>query len=225
MIGCLDSEPVSDKGGWQIQLKFRIGLKNTLLFSQTGTISMDSEKIQQGVRLIIEGIGEDINRPGLVDTPKRIARMYQELFAGLGDNPLRYLKTVLGESHDEIILAKDIPMNSICEHHLLPFQGLAHIAYIPKDGRIVGLSKLVRVLEALARKPQVQERLTTQVADALMEGLKPRGVMVMIEASHMCMTIRGVKKPHSKIITSAVRGIFRTSELTRSEALSLIRQR
>jgi GTP cyclohydrolase I len=186
---------------------------------------MDLAKIQQGVRLIIEGIGEDVNRPGLTETPLRIARMYQELFNGLYDDPLRYLKTVLGESHDEIILAKDIPMNSVCEHHLLPFQGTAHIAYIPKGGRIVGLSKLVRVLEALARRPQVQERLTTQVADALMQGLKPQGVMVMIEANHLCMTIRGVKKPHSKIITSAVRGVFRTSELTRSEALALIRQR
>ncbi len=186
---------------------------------------MNPQKIQQGVRLILEGIGEDVTRPGLVGTPERIARMYQELFSGLNEDPMPYLKTVLGESHDEIILAKDISMHSVCEHHLLPFQGVAHIAYIPKQGRIVGLSKLVRVLEALARRPQVQERLTSQLADTLMQGLKPRGVMVMLEANHLCMTIRGVKKTNSRIITSAVRGIFRTSEPTRSEALALIRQR
>jgi len=184
---------------------------------------MDEAKIEQGVRLILEGIGEDVNRPGLLDTPGRIARMYRELFSGLGEDPREHLKTIIGESHDEIILAKDIPMHSICEHHLLPFQGVAHIAYIPA-GRIVGISKLVRVLETLARRPQVQERLTTQLADTLMEGLQPKGVMVMIEANHLCMTIRGVRKPHSRIITSAVRGIFRTNEITRSEALSLIRQ-
>jgi GTP cyclohydrolase I len=186
---------------------------------------MDLEKIQQGVRLILEGVGEDVTRPGLVDTPERIARMYQELFSGLGEDPMPYLKTISGESHDEIILVREIPMFSICEHHLLPFQGVAHIAYIPKNGRIVGLSKLVRVLEALARRPQVQERLTTQLADTLMQGLEPKGVMVMIEANHLCMTIRGVKKPNSRITTSAVRGIFRTSEPTRTEALALIRQR
>ncbi len=173
---------------------------------------------------MLEGIGEDVTRSGLQDTPARIARMYQELFSGLDEDPGRHLKTVLGESHDEIILAKDIPMHSVCEHHLLPFQGVAHIAYMPKEGRIVGLSKLVRVLEAFARRPQVQERLTTQIADTLMKGLKPRGVMVMLEASHMCMTIRGVKKPNSKIITSAVRGIFRNSEPTRTETLAMIRQ-
>ncbi len=173
---------------------------------------------------MLEGIGEDVNRSGLKDTPARIARMYQELFSGLTEDPMQYLKTVLGESHDEIILAKDIPMHSVCEHHLQPFQGVAHIAYMPKGGRIVGLSKLVRVLETFTRRPQVQERLTTQVADTLMEGLQPRGVMVMLEARHMCMTIRGVKKPNSKIITSAVRGIFRTSQPTRSETLAMIRQ-
>lgn len=186
---------------------------------------MDLDKIKQGVTLILEGIGEDVNRPGLLDTPARISRMYEELFGGLSEDPARHLKTVLGESHDEIILAKDIPMHSICEHHLLPFQGVAHIAYIPKEGRIVGLSKLVRVLEDLSRRPQVQERLTTQLADTLVEGLKPQGVMVMLEANHLCMTIRGVKKSNSRIITSAVRGVFRTSEATRTEALALIRQK
>ncbi len=186
---------------------------------------MDKEKIRQGTKLIIEGIGEDPNRPGLAETPDRIARMYEELFAGLGEDPFQYFKTFIRETHDEIILAKDIPMFSICEHHLLPFEGAAHIAYVPKVGRIVGLSKLVRVLEVFSRRPQVQERLTTDVADTLMEGLKPRGVMVMIEARHLCMSIRGVKKSGSTIVTSAVRGIFRTSEPTRLETLSLIRQK
>ena len=185
---------------------------------------MDLEKIKDGVRLLLEGIGEDTTRPGLLETPERIAKMYKELFSGIDENPERFLKTLSGESHEEIILAKDIPMFSICEHHLLPFQGVAHIAYIPK-GRIVGISKLVRVLEALARRPQVQERLTSQVADTLMSGLKPQGVMVMIEANHLCMTIRGVKKPGAQMVTSAVRGIFRTSAPTRNEALALIRGR
>lgn len=183
---------------------------------------MDFDKIEQGVNLILEGIGEDPKRPGLVDTPKRIARMYEEIFAGMGQDPLSHMKGIEGESHDEIVLAKDIPMYSVCEHHLLPFQGVAHIAYIPKDGRIVGLSKLVRVLDAIACRPQVQERLTSQLADILMDGLRPKGVLVIIKASHMCMTIRGVKRSNSEIVTSAVRGLFRTSEPTRSEALSLI---
>ena len=184
---------------------------------------MDHEKIKQGVRLILEGIGEDINRPGLLETPDRVARMYNEIFRGMEENPIKHLKIIQGESHDEIVLAKDIPMFSICEHHLLPFQGVAHIAYIPAKGMIVGISKLVRVLEALALRPQVQERLTSQLADTLMEGLSAKGVMVMIEANHLCMTIRGVKKPNSHMVTSAVRGLFRTSNPTRSEALALIR--
>lgn len=175
--------------------------------------------------MVLEGIGEDISRPGLLETPDRVARMYEEIFSGMNENPMSLMKIIHGESHDEIILAKDIPMYSVCEHHFLPFHGSAHIAYIPKDGRIVGISKLVRILEAFAKRPQIQERLTTQVADALMEGLKPQGVMVMIEARHLCMVIRGVKKPDSKIVTSAVRGIFRKNNLTRSEALSLIQGR
>ncbi len=183
---------------------------------------MDSAKIERGVTLLLEGIGEDPQRPGLLETPQRIARMYEEIFAGLKQDPLSFMKSLVGESHDEIVLAKDIPMYSICEHHLLPFQGIAHIAYIPKEGRIVGLSKLVRVLDALACRPQIQERLTSQLADILMQGLRPKGVMVIIKASHMCMTIRGVKKPSSQIVTSAVRGLFRSSEPTRSEALALI---
>ncbi len=170
----------------------------------------------------MEGIGEDISRPGLLETPDRIVRMYEEIFSGMREDPTKHMKIIQGESYDEIILAKDIPMYSVCEHHLLPFHGSAHIAYIPQKGQIVGISKLVRVLEACAKRPQIQERLTTQVADILMKGLKPQGVMVMIEARHMCMIIRGVRKPDSKIVTSAVRGIFRKNNLTRSEALSLI---
>ena len=183
---------------------------------------MDEEKIKRGVTLILEGIGENPQRPGLQETPERISRMYAEIFSGLGQEPLSFLKGIEGEHHDEIVLAKDIPMYSVCEHHLLPFQGVAHIAYIPEKGRIVGLSKLVRVLDAIACRPQVQERLTSQLADILMEGLRPKGVMVIIKASHMCMTIRGVKRAGSQIVTSAVRGLFRTSEPTRSEALALI---
>ncbi|MBI5788149.1 MAG: GTP cyclohydrolase I FolE [Candidatus Schekmanbacteria bacterium] len=183
---------------------------------------MDTAKIEQGIKLILAGIGEDPNRPGLIETPQRIVHLYEELFSGINQDPLSILKSIEGESHDEIVLAKDIPMYSICEHHLLPFQGVAHIAYIPKDGCIVGLSKLVRVLEILSRRPQLQERLTSQLADILMEGLRPRGVLVIVKALHLCMTIRGVKKPGSEIVTSAVRGLFRTSEPTRSEALALI---
>jgi len=183
---------------------------------------LDDKKIKKGIKLVLEGLGEDISRPGLIETPDRIARMYKEIFSGMDENPMNHMKIIHGESHDEIILAKDIPMYSVCEHHLLPFHGSAHIAYIPKGGKIVGISKLVRVLESCAKRPQIQERLTTQIADILMEGLKPQGVMVMIEARHMCMVIRGVRKPDSKIVTSAVRGIFRKNELTRSEALSLI---
>ncbi len=185
---------------------------------------MDLEKIKQGASLILQGIGEDPNRPGLLDTPKRIAKMYEEIFSGMEKDPLSFLKTIEGENHDEIVFVRDIPMFSVCEHHLLPFRGVAHIAYIPNNGRIVGLSKLARVLDAYAKRPQVQERLTSQVADALMEGLSPKGVMVMVEASHLCMTIRGIKTPNSSVVTSAVRGIFLTSQATRSEALSLLRK-
>jgi GTP cyclohydrolase I len=186
---------------------------------------LDKKKIKAGIKLVLEGIGEDVSRPGLQETPDRIARMYEEIFSGMDEDPFSHMKIIHGESHDEIILAKDIPMYSVCEHHFLPFHGSAHIAYIPRDGKIVGISKLVRVLESVTKRPQIQERLTTQVADILMEGLKPQGVMVMIEARHMCMVIRGVKKPDSKIVTSAVRGIFRKNNLSRSEALSLIQSK
>jgi GTP cyclohydrolase I len=183
---------------------------------------MDRKKIEEGVRLILEGVGEDAGRPGLLDTPRRVADLYAEIFAGIDLDPMEHLVPVEGESHDEMVLIKEIPLYSVCEHHLLPFAGMAHVAYIPDGGRIVGLSKIVRVLETYASRPQVQERLTTQVAESIMEGLSPKGVMVVIEAEHLCMSMRGVRKPNSTTVTSAVRGSFRRDERTRSEMLSLI---
>ncbi|MBC7347594.1 MAG: GTP cyclohydrolase I FolE [Clostridia bacterium] len=185
---------------------------------------MDVEKIEQGVRLILEGLGEDLEREGLKNTPLRVARMYQEIFCGLSYDPLSVLGTIfVAEEQEEMILVKDIPLYSMCEHHLLPFYGKAHVAYIPRKGRITGLSKIARVVEILAKRPQMQERLTSQIADTLVRGLDPRGVLVVVEAEHMCMTMRGVRKPGSKTVTSAVRGLFRASEATRAEAFSLIK--
>ena len=183
---------------------------------------MDQKKIEQGIRMILEGVGEDPNRPGLVDTPRRVAEMYGEIFSGIDTDPMEHLVPVEGESHDEMVLIREIPLYSVCEHHLLPFAGMAHVAYIPEGGRIVGLSKIVRVLEGFAARPQVQERLTTQVAESIMKGLNPKGVMVVIEAEHLCMSMRGVRKPNTKTVTSAVRGSFRRDERTRSETLALI---
>ncbi len=184
---------------------------------------MDTAKIEEGVRLILEGVGEDPNREGLLDTPARVARMYEEVFAGLTDDPMRYFETTFDEHHEEMVLVRDIPFYSMCEHHLVPFFGVAHVAYIPsKDGRICGLSKLARLVESFAKRPQVQERLTSQIADTLCEALDPQGVMVVLEAEHMCMSMRGVKKPGSKTTTSAVRGVFDKSFKTRQEALTLI---
>jgi GTP cyclohydrolase I len=184
---------------------------------------MDLDKIAAGVRLILEGIGEDTNRPGIVDTPRRVAEMYEEICGGLHENAGEEIKVIPAETHDEIVMVRDITIASICEHHLVPFTGFAHIAYIPKDGRIVGLSKLARITEIFARRPQVQERLTTQIAELLYKGdLKPKGVMVVIEAVHMCMTMRGVRKPGATTITSAVRGVFRKDERTRIEAMSFL---
>ena len=186
-------------------------------------MAMDTAKIEEGVRLILEGIGEDPNREGLLKTPARVARMYEEVFAGLENDPMRYFETTFDEHHQEMVLVRDIPFYSMCEHHLVPFFGVAHVAYIPaKDGKICGLSKLARLVESYAKRPQVQERLTSQVADTLVEALHPQGVMVVLEAEHLCMSMRGVKKPGSKTTTSAVRGIFERSEKTRQEALSLI---
>lgn len=184
---------------------------------------MDKVKIEEGVRLILEGIGEDPNREGLLKTPARVAKMYEEICAGLEENPSRHFETTFDEGHEEMVLVRDIPFYSICEHHLVPFFGLAHIAYIPaKDGRICGLSKLARLVDAYAKRPQVQERLTSQIADTLVEELHPQGALVVLEAEHLCMSMRGIKKPGSKTTTSAVRGAFERSQATRAEALSLI---
>jgi len=183
---------------------------------------IDQEKIKRAVALIIEAIGEDATREGLVETPRRIAEMYAELFEGLEKDPLDEL-TVFFEAgkHKEMIILKDIPFYSMCEHHFLPFHGVAHIGYIPNE-RIVGISKLARVVEILARRPQLQERLTGQIADAIMEGLQPQGVGVVVEAEHLCLTMRGIKKPGSIVVTSANRGLFRRNLATRQEFLSLV---
>lgn len=186
---------------------------------------MDFKKIKEGVRLILEGIGEDPERPGLKETPERVARMYEEIFAGLETPTEEILKHIEGESHDELVLLKDIPFYSVCEHHLLPFIGKAHVAYIPSGGKIVGLGELAKAVEILAKKPQVQERLTTQLADLIMDRLKPKGAMVIIDAEHLCMSMRGIKKPGTRTVTSAVRGIFRTKQSTREEFLELIKKR
>ena len=184
---------------------------------------MDHEKIEQGVRLILEGVGEDINREGLKDTPARVARMYEEIFAGMTQDPSELFVQSFGENHHEMVLVRDIPIFSTCEHHLVPFHGMAHVGYLPgADGRVCGISKLARLVDLYARRPQVQERLTTPIADTLVEQLKPNGVIVVIEAEHLCMSMRGVKKPGSKTITSAIRGSFRLSAKTREEAMSLI---
>jgi len=185
---------------------------------------MDKNKIQKGVKLILEGIGEDPDRPGIKDTPKRIAKLYEEIFSGLSTPAEEILIPIKGESHDEMVLIKDIPFYSICEHHLLPFIGKAHVAYVPSKGKIVGLSKLARAVEIFAKRPQLQERLTSQLADLIMKKLKPRGAMVIVDAEHLCMSMRGVKKPGTRTVTSAVRGIFRTKESTRTEFLELIKQ-
>lgn len=185
---------------------------------------IDQEKIEVAVKMIIEAIGENPEREGLIETPKRVAKMYQEIFKGLGEDPSKHLKKCFTEDeHNEMILVRDIPLYSMCEHHLLPFFGRAHVAYIPSNGKITGLSKLARVVETIARRPQLQERLTSEVADVIMKTLEPNGVVVVVEAEHLCMTIRGIKKPGSKTITSAVRGVFRRNQVSRSEAFTLIK--
>ncbi|MGZ8614973.1 MAG: GTP cyclohydrolase I FolE, partial [Actinomycetota bacterium] len=182
--------------------------------------SFDDSKIEQGVLLILQGIGEDVERGGLKDTPARVARMYREIAAGVGEDPTGIVTVVEGADFDEMIMVRDIPLYSICEHHLIPFSGQAHVAYVPnKAGQITGLSKIARVVDVLAKKPQVQERLTTEIADTIERALEPRGVFVAIEAEHLCMTMRGIKKPGSVTVTSAVRGLFRTDARTRQEAM------
>ena len=194
-------------------------------FSNTGAVTdqpVDLERIRAAVVEILEAIGEDSQRDGLLRTPDRVANMYAEVFAGLREDPEHHLKVQFEAGHDEMVLVKDIAFYSMCEHHLLPFVGKAHVAYVPGEhGKITGLSKLARLVEDYARRPQVQERLTSQVADQLMEALDPRGALVVIEAEHQCMSMRGVQKPGSLTLTSAVRGIF-LSDATRAEAFQLI---
>ncbi len=183
---------------------------------------VDLEKIAHGVRLILEGIGEDPDRPGLQETPRRTAEMFAELTAGMHEDPQVHVVPLPSDKHDEMVIVRDISIASMCEHHLAPFVGKCHIAYIPKGGRILGLSKLARLAETFARRLQLQERLTSDIANTLQEGLQPLGVMVVIEAEHMCMTLRGVKKAGAKTITSAVLGGFRKDPRTRAEAMALI---
>ena len=182
---------------------------------------LDNSKIEQAVVSIIEAIGDDPMREGMVGTPRRIAEMYAELFAGTSRDPRDELQVGFEEGHHEMVIFKDIPFYSMCEHHFLPFYGLSHVGYIP-NGRVVGASKMGRVVDILAKRPQLQERLTTQIADTIVEVLQPQGVAVVIQAEHLCMTMRGIKKPGSNIITSATRGLFRQRPATRSEFLSLI---
>lgn len=185
---------------------------------------VDKKKIEKAVRMILEAIGDDPQREDLVATPFRVAQMYEEIFQGTDKDPRLELEVLLSEDHEEIVLLKDVPLYSICEHHLLPFVGKVHVGYIPKGGRVTGLSKLVRVIEILSQRLQVQERLTTQISDVIMDKLRPRGVMVIIEAEHLCLSMRGVKKPGILTITSAVRGIFKESEKTRAETMALIKK-
>jgi GTP cyclohydrolase I len=185
---------------------------------------VDLEAIKGAVRTILEAVGEDPDRPGLLDTPRRVARMYEEMFAGLHKDPARHLRVTFPEDYDEMVLVRDIEFTSMCEHHLLPFSGVAHVAYIPK-GRVTGLSKLARVVEEVARRPQVQERMTDTIADLIEQELKSSGVAVVIEAEHSCMSIRGVRKPGAKTVTSALRGLFKTKQSSRAEVMALINQR
>ena len=185
---------------------------------------MDKNKIQEGVRLILEGIGEDINREGLLETPDRIARMYEELAAGYTDCAAEHLKRRFHVDNNDLVMEKDIPFYSFCEHHMLPFYGTAAIAYIP-DGEVVGLSKIARTLEVFAKRFQLQERLTAQIADVFMEELKPRGVMVLIEAEHMCMTMRGIKKPGTKTVTVVTRGVFNDDEKLQNQFYRMLERR
>ena len=185
---------------------------------------MDKEKIEKAVFNIIQAIGEDTQRSALLETPRRVAEMYEEVFSGLREDPKQELEVGFEESHREMVILRDIPFYSMCEHHLLPFYGVAHVGYIPnKNGRVVGASKIARVVDILAKRPQIQERLTTQIADTIMEALQPDGVAVVVEAEHLCMTMRGIKKPGSNVITSATRGLFRQKAATRAEFLMLIK--
>ena len=184
---------------------------------------MDKQRIENAFREILSAIGEDPDREGLQETPKRVANMYAEIFAGMEDDPKRHLKIFNESNNDEMVVVRDIPMYSMCEHHLLPFVGKAHIAYIPSDGKVIGLSKLARIVDSFSKKPQLQERLTSQIADFLEENLSPKGIAVVIEAEHLCMTMRGARAAGAKTQTSALRGIMRKDARTRAEAMSLLR--
>lgn len=201
-------------------LRFNLGSET--LGGFTTMTNVDLKKIEQAVQMILEAVGEDPNREGLVDTPKRVAKMYEEMFCGLHEDVRDYFRTVFHEDHEELVLVKDIPFYSMCEHHLVPFYGKAHVAYIPKNGVVAGLSKLGRAVESIARQPQLQERVTSSIADVIMEMLQPTGVYVVVEAEHMCMTMRGLKKPGSKTVTSVARGVYETDEVKRREVLSFI---
>lgn len=185
------------------------------------SVEVDHARIEKAVREILAAVGENPDREGLKETPARVARMYAELFGGLHVDPSRHLKKVFTEQYDEMVLIRDISFNSMCEHHLLPFIGVAHVGYLPR-GKVVGLSKLARIVEEVSKRPQVQERMTHQIADLMHEELDPKGVVVVLEAEHSCMTIRGIRKPGAVTITSAVRGLFKTNESSRAEAMSLI---
>jgi GTP cyclohydrolase IA len=188
--------------------------------------TVDIPRIEAAVHELLEALGEDPARDGLVKTPLRVARMYEELFAGFGENPADHLEVTFAADHDEMVMVRDIPFASLCEHHLIPFIGKAHVAYIPgDDGRITGLSKLARLVDGYAKRLQVQERMTTEIADAIEKTLAPRGVLVVVEAEHLCMSMRGVKKSGTSTVTSAVRGLFRTDASTRMEAMQFVRGR
>ena len=186
-------------------------------------MTVDRERVERAVREILAAIGEDPDRDGLLRTPARVADMYTEIFSGLSDDPAKHLVVTFEADHDEMVLVRDIALYSICEHHLVPFHGRAHVAYIPgDDGRITGLSKLARLVDGFAKRPQVQERLTTQIADAIVTALAPRGAFVMIEAEHLCMSMRGVRKPGTLTVTSAVRGLFKDNPATRAEVMAML---
>ena len=185
---------------------------------------MDKQRIEHAVREILLAVGEDPDREGLIETPKRVANMYEEIFAGLEQDPRRFLKIFSETENDEMVVVRDIPMYSMCEHHLLPFVGKAHIVYIPAEGKVIGLSKLARIVDHFARRPQLQERLTSQIADFLMESLHPKGVAVVVEAEHLCMTMRGARAAGAKTKTSALRGSIRSDARTRAEAMALIQE-
>ena len=189
-------------------------------------MAVDANRVNRAVKELLAAVGEDPNRDGLTDTPARVAAMYEELFSGLDDDPARHLTVTFAADHDEMVMVRDIPFASLCEHHLVPFIGRAHVAYIPgTDGRITGLSKLARLVDGYARRLQVQERMTTQIADAIESALGPRGVLVVVEAEHLCMSMRGVKKPGTLTVTSAVRGLFRSDAATRAEAMQFVHGR